>query len=432
MRAAEWLVANGATVDHQTRDKSTALHYACFQGTAESVRFLLVDGRATSRLVDDAGRTSLHWSIHNRSVKVFDTLVSHADLSMADFNTRDSSGMTPVMWACCYDSAELLDRLTGIGADLSCLDMEGKSAMHWTVRSLRTKCLKKLLTYQNSFDMDSKGRSIIHHAAEVGNVRAIRHIASKRPQAVHDVDNNGRTPLHWAVVCRHGAVISALIRLGAYVSRKDVTGKTAMQYAVEHGFVVGEKILASATEYRTERPRLGPADASTSLRAFDMPVPAGFVAPSADARTLFKLLRVGTYLWKCTNDGVGVFHRRYFWLDCFTGELCWCKTPEDFARSPGSAHAEYIVDVIDGPSDRIRERADFDADGQHKWAFTLRTNSRMIDVVAHPISNTDGTISAEHIYRTWIDGLRCLKVYGEHILQANNRAKAAADLIDAD
>jgi ankyrin repeat protein len=427
LRTAEWLVANGATVDHQTKDRSTALHYACFQGTSETVQFLTKTANANHRLVDNEGRTPLHWSMHNCSVKIFDALVANTDLNEADLNTRDSSGMTAVMWACCYDATEHLDRLLALGADLHLVDVDGKSAMHWSVRTRRTKCLKRLLSYQNSFDMDAQGRSIIHHAAEIGNVRAIKLIATKRPQAIHDVDDNGRSPLHWAAVCRHTAVLRLLVKLGAYVSRKDVKGKTALQYTIDHEFPEGEEILR-AEKFTADKPRLGPADASTSLRAFDMPVPAGFVTPSIDARRLFKMLRVGTYLSKCTNEGKGVLHRRYFWLDCFTGELCWCKSPESFARKPGSASSEYIVDVADGPSDRIRARADFDGAGAHKWALTLHTNSRMIDVVARDVTNPDGTVTpAEQIYRTWIDGLRCLKVYGEHILQAQTEELTLSD-----
>eukprot|EP00038_Savillea_parva_P010840 m.193182 g.193182 ORF g.193182 m.193182 type:complete len:749 (+) comp18859_c0_seq1:24-2270(+) len=423
IRAGQWLVAHGADANHQTHDKSTALHYACFQGTEIAVKFLVQEAGANPRLVDTEGRSPLHWCMHNRSIKVLDALLRYSDLTEEDFNMRDCSGMTSVMWACCYDSVEHLDRLLALGADTRAVDVEGKTAMHWSVRSARSRCLRRLLSYHNSFDMDDKGRSIIHHAAEVGNLRAIRMIVAVRPQAVHDVDDNGRAPLHWAAACKHTATLQLLIKLGAYVGRKDVKGKQAVQYAQKLGFSEGEQVLRDAVAYRSTKPRLGPADASTSLRAFDMPVPAGFVSPSVDARRLFKMLRVGTYLWKYTNDGKGVLHRRYFWLDCFTGELCWCKSPETFARNPSTASSEYIVDVNDGPLDRILARSDYDAKGTHRYAFTLHTATRTIDVLAKDVVGSDGMVtSAERVYRTWIDGLRCLKVYGEHILQGKSGA----------
>lgn len=267
IRAAQFLLEQGALVDQQTHDKSTALHYACFQGNEHSVKFLTDEAKANARIVDNEGRTPLHWSMHNRSIKVFDALLAHGDLNEADLNARDSSGMTAVMWACCYDSIEHLERLIALGADLRPMDVEGKTAMHWSVRSHQIKCLKKLLSYQNSFDMDRQGRSIIHHAAEVGNKRAIKLIATKRPQSIHDVDDNGRSPLHWAAVCRHVDVLQQLLRLGAYVSRKDVKGKSALQYTVEHEFVEGHQILATAETYHADKPRLGPADASTRYEA---------------------------------------------------------------------------------------------------------------------------------------------------------------------
>lgn len=111
--------------------------------------------------------------------------------------------------------------------------------MHWSVRSGKAKCLKRLLTYQNSFCMDNQGRSVVHHAAEVGAKKAIKCILSLRPQAVHDVDDNGRTPLHWAAVCRHPYAILSLVKHGAFVGRKDVHEKDALQYVKEHGFDEG-------------------------------------------------------------------------------------------------------------------------------------------------------------------------------------------------
>jgi hypothetical protein len=43
----------------------------------------------------------------------------------------------------------------------------------------------------------------------------------------------------------------------------------------------------------------------------------------------------------------------------------------------------------------------------------------VINVVAANVPlKGGGVVPAERVYRAWIDGLRCLKVYGEHLLQA--------------
>lgn len=53
--------------------------------------------------------------------------------------------------------------------------------------------------------------------------------------------------------------------------------------------------------------------------------------------------------------------------------------------------------------------------------------------MAKDVVNSDGTVTpAEQIYRTWIDGLRCLKVYGEHILQAQYEGHSRTDSESSD
>lgn len=71
--------------------------------------------------------------------------------------------------------------------------------MHWAARSLSVRCVKVLLDYQTSFVQDHAGKSVIHFAAEAGSVKIVQKIVGVRPQSVHDIDNAGRTPLHWAV-----------------------------------------------------------------------------------------------------------------------------------------------------------------------------------------------------------------------------------------
>lgn len=413
LATARWLLEHGADINKQTVDKSTALHYTVYQGTANATKFL-VDAKANPRITDNEGRTALHWSMHNADVRVLDALLQET-LTPADYNARDNAGMTPAMWACFYDSTEHLDRMIELGADLDLEDVDGKKALHWSARSGRVKCLRKMLTYDNSFTMDGQGRSVIHHAAEVGSKKALKLVLSKRPQAIHDVDNNGRAPLHWAAVCKHPYAMLTLVKHGSFVERTDVVGKTARQYALEHGFEEGVTIIDASEKFtRVDVPRLGPANASTSLRSFDLATPQGADSPSEAAQELFKMLSVGSYLHKFACIGKGQLQKRYFWLDCFTGELCWAKSPAHFAKSPNSASSEYMIDIDGSASETIKARADYDPEGSHKYAFTLMTHGRRIDVVAE---------SAE-IYKLWNDGMRCLKVYGEHILQSTQQTPA--------
>lgn len=52
-------------------------------------------------------------------------------------------------------SQEHLDVLLASGADIDARDVDGKTALHWTVRSGKTKCLRKLLTYAHPSTVNS-------------------------------------------------------------------------------------------------------------------------------------------------------------------------------------------------------------------------------------------------------------------------------------
>ena len=323
--------------------------------------------------------------------------------------------MTPAMWACYYDRSQHLERLMSLGAKMNLKDEDDKTALHWSVMMGGTGCFRKLINYESSFVMDNKGKSVIHHAAEAGNKAAIKMCIRLRPACVHDVDNNGRTPLHWAAACNQVVAIRALIKRGSFVSRTDATGKTALDYVEAHAYAEATEILGMASDVEHKKPRMGPAAASTSLRAFQVAVPEGGTPPSEEARQLFKTLSVGMYLYKFANHGAGPMQKRYFWLDCFTGELCWAKTPKHFTKNPELASSAFLTDVVEGPREVVHGRSDYQPEEAHKFTFTLRANHRDLDVVA----------TSEFEYRIWIEGLRCLKVFGEHILNVEDAAKLA-------
>jgi len=424
---------HGADINKQSKDRSTALHYASFNGSEVVVRFI-VHSRAKLDLTDDEGRTVLHWACNNANVRVLEVLLAESSM-LGLLNVRDNSGMTPTMWACFYNQPDHLDCILIHEATLHAMsgkgltaksnkrwesqkDAEGKTALHWSVAQGGTTCLKKLISYESSFFMDANGKSVIHSAAESGNKAAIKLIISKRPQCVHDVDNNGRTPLHWAAACHHLIAIQALIKLGSFLTRKDMVGKTALDYAVEHNFEPGITLLSEASEFdMSYKPRMGPAAASTSLRAFNVAVPQGAIPPSPEARELFKTLSIGMYLQKFANQGKGPLQKRYFWLDCFTGELCWAKSPKAFARAPELASSEFLVDVSGKSRPVVKKRGDYKPDTTHQYSFTITAAGRELDLVA----------SNETDYQIWIEGLRCLKIFGDHILQVKQHQPLALE-----
>lgn len=53
-----------------------------------------------------------------------------------DVNVQDDAGMTPIMWAACFNRHNHVERLVKLGADLLEKDIDGKTAMDWWVCSI--------------------------------------------------------------------------------------------------------------------------------------------------------------------------------------------------------------------------------------------------------------------------------------------------------
>jgi len=69
----------------------------------------------------------------------------------------------------------------------------------------------------------------LHHAAEAGDLAAVRDLLD-RGWPVNAFDELGKTPLHYAVLGEHFAVVELLLRSGADVNAHDerVIGDTAL------------------------------------------------------------------------------------------------------------------------------------------------------------------------------------------------------------
>lgn len=61
-----------------------------------------------------------------------------------DVNVQDDAGMTPIMWAACFNRHNHVERLVKLGADLLEKDIDGKTAMDWWV------CQSRLITDRSS------------------------------------------------------------------------------------------------------------------------------------------------------------------------------------------------------------------------------------------------------------------------------------------
>jgi hypothetical protein len=319
------------------------------------------------------------------------------------------------MWASYYNQPSHLEQLLQRGASKSLRDMDGKSALHWSVKETGVTCLQMLLTYENSFDVDQMGKTVMHYAAERGSKKLLRSVAQIRPLAIHDIDNNGRTPAHWAAVVNNPVNLRALRKLGASWLVADKLFKTPFDYAHAAGHEYCCAVMTTTADsapivtdvsQARDRPSTVSVPASTYVHAKGA-YTTGEI-PQA-VKELARILSIGSHLSKFTNNGEGKMHTRYFWLNVASFEICWVKSTNDLRKENLEEHCTslFLRQSNPAPADVITGRSDYDATGKHRFAFSFADeDGKLVHVVA----------PTEESFKLWTQGLQYVKAFAESLI----------------
>ncbi|XP_065884108.1 ankyrin repeat, PH and SEC7 domain containing protein secG-like [Dysidea avara] len=392
------LIDAGADIDIVSNDGSTPLHHVSYNGSYEMLALLLSLG-ADGMIPDNNGRYPLHWVTNNSDPRCTQLLLDK--VAGLDVNVRDSSLMTPLMWAAFHARPEHIQVLKQNGADTTLADIDGMCAIHWAIHKHETGTLKELISIEATKYQDNKGRTVMHVAADEGCAKEVNIIRSIRPTSVQDFDKQGHTPLHWAVVCDNPDVIKALLVAEANPNIKDVTNRTPLDYAMEKQLNYCALLLSNAQQSGEVGTDQGQFTFTSAQQQGQSPVAINTSEQSlSEARaTLLKNLSVGCWMYKFTEDGKGPMHKRFFTVLIDKQKLCWAKSAEPADKDIKS---DKLLNVRSSVSPLVQGRKDFDPVVKHRYAFTILTTHHVINVVA--LSSED--------YKIWVNGLQFLLEIG--------------------
>ncbi|XP_059470956.1 ankyrin-3-like isoform X1 [Neocloeon triangulifer] len=228
-----------------------ALHFACFEGQLDDVKYLLgLNGFSVEKKGQD-GRTALHFAAGKGHVTLAEFLLSKG----ADVNARDDECKTPLILAAFLSSTEMCRLLVDNGADLSAVNKYGDDALH--VACLEGKIDNAIYFLGlNVFSVDKKGqsgRTALHHAAQNGHV-AVSEILLSRGADVNICDNDNITPLIIAVRFSSREMCRFLVDNGADLSAEDNKGNDALHWACLQGKLeIAKYLLLELNCFGTEK-----------------------------------------------------------------------------------------------------------------------------------------------------------------------------------
>ncbi|XP_071657950.1 ankyrin repeat domain-containing protein 55 isoform X3 [Patagioenas fasciata] len=239
------LLKMGANINTQDACGRTSLSLATYLGWLEGCVSLLRNG-AKQNIPDKNGRLPLHAATAEPDVRLLNVLLQKSNLS--EINHQDNEGMTSLHWAAFHNRPQHTQTLLHRGADLTLVDRDFKTALHWAVQSgNRILCSIILDHYQGpsiiNYD-DENGKTCMHIAAAAGYSDIISELAKIPECNLQALDVDDRTPLHWAAAAGKADCVQTLLELGIDSSPRDINENTPLTYAMYCGHTACIKLLS--------------------------------------------------------------------------------------------------------------------------------------------------------------------------------------------
>ncbi|XP_048244343.1 serine/threonine-protein phosphatase 6 regulatory ankyrin repeat subunit C-like isoform X2 [Haliotis rufescens] len=287
------LVSNQADLTLVDTDGNSLLHLACQGGNTAIVQHVLSPSNINSRGMH--GHTPVMMAAVSGHQSVFDLLVSNqADLTLMDtygdsllhlacggggntaivkhvlspsnINSTGRYGWTAAMKAAVNGHQSVFDLLMSNQADLTLVDTDGDSLLHFASKGGNTAIVKHVLTtsninsrgeygwtaamnaadygHQSVFDllvsnqadltlMDTYGDSLLHLACRGGNTAIVQHVLS--PSNINSRGTHGWTAVMQAAVTGHQSVFDLLVSNQADLTLVDTDGNSLLHLACQGG-----------------------------------------------------------------------------------------------------------------------------------------------------------------------------------------------------
>ncbi len=233
LRAAKLLMKRmGRKVHALDNNKTTPLHLAAQYGRGVlAMRLIDLNAKVNARNGD--GLTPLHYAAGGGHLDLVELLIE----SGAKVNTANNLGSTPLFLAARDNRTRVVDLLLSERAiDVEATNKDGRTALTIALANGNGNVSAKLL--QRGFDVrlrDKTGKTFLHHAANGGEIKALRILLKTASADINSVDSLGNTPLHYATQADKNSAVKELIKAGANKNLRNKNEETAQDIAKELG-----------------------------------------------------------------------------------------------------------------------------------------------------------------------------------------------------
>jgi ankyrin repeat protein len=189
--------------------------------------------------IDDKNNNSIHRICFINSNTIFSIALEHIKKNKQSqdikslINNKNSSGFTPLHYACYKGNLEIIIKLINLGADIYLKNNKGLNILHLASQGNQINILAYFIEKYN-FDpmsLDDVYSTPLHWACYFGCENCADFLLSLKRVKINFCDKEGRTPLHVAIFSDNIHLIKKLIRYGADKNIKDINDNTPLEIA---------------------------------------------------------------------------------------------------------------------------------------------------------------------------------------------------------
>ncbi|MBP5426647.1 MAG: ankyrin repeat domain-containing protein [Clostridiales bacterium] len=242
-KIAQYLINNyDINLNERDDDGNTILMYALETGKIELVSELINRG-ALVTVRNDKGENILMCASKSGRVDVINYLIKK-DI-MPNVNEKTRYGVTALMIAASKRNKPICRRLLALGANVSCVDNEGRDALFYAALEGSKNLVEYFLRKRrNKFKYDKNYKTLLMYAIESNNNSLIWHLI-KRKESLVATDIEKRTVLMYAAQEGNENLVKYLVEKGLKVNVEDKEHNTVLMYAVMSGNLSMAEYLVS-------------------------------------------------------------------------------------------------------------------------------------------------------------------------------------------
>ena len=220
----ETMLSLGLDIDSRDSFGTTPFLVAAASGKMQAVNFLLVKGADLS-LTTYKGRNLLHAAAEGGKVSIVQTLLSQSNIAI---DSRDDDEITSLMIAASNNNLEVVEYLLGKGADPSLKNKQGRNVLFIASGHGSIATIARLLSCFSIDSRDDDGDTPLMHAAACAQLPAVNYLLEKGADPLL-TGKSGWSLLHFAAQGGNVAIIETILSYGSGVDSRDSnTGQTPL------------------------------------------------------------------------------------------------------------------------------------------------------------------------------------------------------------